>query len=181
MDNTIKIRNISQLMQYSCLALAFLIIGFQLYFFVIIRINPDLIMPVIVDKRNAIAIAEAGPETYALAGLLYMLPSLLRSYGIWHLSRMFKLFKEGTYFSDQSISHLLWFSLIGFVTQLLASQLQSLAGAIARIGSESNFLNISITIDQQGIVQLLAWGTFLAIAWILREGIRIVNENAEFV
>ena len=181
MDNTRKIRNISKVMQYSCVASAVLLVGFQLYFLTMIRINPDLILPVMTDNRTSMAISEAGSVQFLFAGLIFILPSLLISYAVWHLSRMFNLFRKGSYFSDEGASHLLVFSFVGLVTQLIASQLASLAGTVARVGTESNSLDINITISQQGLVQLLAWGTFFAVAWIMREGIRMAKENAEFI
>lgn len=181
MNNATKIRTISHVMELGCIAVAVLILGFQLYFLTVLRINPDLVLPVIQDKGSALAMSDAANAAFVFAALLNMLPSLMLCFGLWHLGRMFKLFKEGSYFSDQSVSHLLLFALSGLINQLLASHLVSLAGTVARIGSDSNFINISVTVDQRGLVQLLAWGTFVAVAWIMREGMRIAKENAEFV
>lgn len=181
MKNRSRIQTVSKFMQFACMAVALFVFAFQLYFMVMIRLNPDLVMPVVEARRTVMEIAGAGLLPYLLAVLLYTLPSLLMSYAIWHLSRMFRNFSRGEYFTEQSVSHLLLFSLLGFVTQLTASLLESLAGTASRIGAADNFISISISIDRESLVQLLAWGTFFVVAWILREGIQLAKENAEFI
>ena len=181
MQNTRKIHALSKLLQHGCLGIAVLLVGFQLYFTLMIRLNPALVMPVVTERAIANTIASAEPLGYWLASLVYLLPTLALAYGIWHLSRMFNGFANGNYFTEQSVAHLLIFSLVGFVTQLLGPVVQALAGLLGRLGKPENFLELNITIDQEGIIQLIAWATFFVVAWIMREGTRLAKENAEFI
>lgn len=181
MENRSRIHLISKIMQFACLAIAVLIVAFQLYFIVMIRFAPDFVMPVVVERRIAEEIIAAGFLSYLVAALLFTLPSFVMSYAIWLLAKMFRSFREGEYFSEKGASYLLLFSFLGLATQILTPVVEAVAGAVARMGTGENFIAFSFTIDRDSLVQLLAWGTFFAVAWILREGVQLARENAEFV
>jgi hypothetical protein len=181
MDNIKRIRKVSQVMQYTCYAAVVLILGFQLGFTVLIWLNPELATQFLAARDTVAAIYEGRWYTSFPAWLLYLVPSAILAYGTWRLACMFRLFKQGAYFSEDSASHLLMFSLAGFVAQFFGPVFGALAGTVAQLGNEHGEISFSIHIDGLEIIQLIAWATFMTVAWILREGFRLAKENAEFI
>ncbi len=132
-------------------------------------------------NHPAIRISETNMFFAIPAWIILLIPSMLIAYGVWRLGYMFRSFRLGNYFSDESVNHLLVFSLCGFVGQFFAPLFDALAGLVASLStSEANF-DLYLNIDGLEGAQLLAWATFVTVAWILREGIRLAKENEEFV
>lgn len=181
MENSTKIRKVSRVLQYASLIAVLFTIGLQLLLFFILWRNPEAFAPVISAQGTTTALDPSKPWTSIPAWLINLMPSLMLSYGIWRLSCMFRLFSLGAYFSDESANHLLVFSLLGFMAQFLGPVFSGLAGLVAQIGNEHGEVSVQLNLDSFEIVQLIAWATFMTVAWILREGTRLAKENAEFI
>ena len=138
-------------------------------------------MPVMAAKNTVTAIYEGRWFTSVPAWFIFLIPSALLAYGTWRLACMFRLFRQGDYFSEASAAHLLVFSLSGFLAQFTAPLFGALAGLVAQIGNEHGSIEFSINIDGFEVIQLLAWATFMIVAWTLREGFHLAKENAEFI
>ena len=181
MDNSRKIRLVSRTLEYACYVVAALVVLLQISFSVLMWLAPELAEPLLVAKGVVNAIAEANPTRAVPAWIIYLLPSVAMAYGIYRLGRMFGLFKAGAYFSEPAAAHLIIFSLLGLLVQFVSPVFSGLAGWVAQLGNEHGTVEFNITIDGTELIQLLAWATFLTVAWIIREGMRLQTENAEFI
>lgn len=181
MDNSTKIRKVSKAMQYISFGTVLLMIAMQLTFSLLMRLQPEQVLKVVDSKDIVTFIYQASPLYAIPAWLIYLLPSLLLGYGIWRLGLMFRLFSRGAYFSDECVNHLLVFSLMGFVAQFFNPLFRAAAGLVAQLGNEHGQINLSVGVNGFSAAQLIAWVTFMIVAWILREGIRLARENAEFI
>jgi|TARA_B100000315_G_scaffold33967_1_gene28693 hypothetical protein len=180
-DNLRKIKRVSSILQYA----SYLVVGWIIVLVLALSIFlwriPEEVVPLLRANHPAIRISETNMFFAIPAWIIFLIPSTLMAYGVWRLGCMFRSFRLGNYFSDVSVNHLLVFSLCGFVGQFFAPLLDALAGLVASLStSEANF-DLYLSIDGLEGVQLLAWATFVTVAWILREGIRLAKENEEFV
>jgi len=180
-DNSRKIKQVSSILQYASYLVVGWIIVLALALSIFLWRIPEEIIPLLRVNHAAIRISETNMLFAIPAWIIYLIPSMLIAYGVWRLGCMFRSFKLGNYFSEESVNHLLVFSLCGFVGQFFAPLFDALAGFVASLStSEANF-DVYLNIDGLEGAQLLAWATFVTVAWILREGIRLAKENEEFV
>ena len=178
-----KIQRVSMVLQYLCYAFillaAFVVLGswFNLLF------SPEVIQEYISDDAvpTLIRISEASPTRAIPATLIFFTPVALAMYAYWRLSQLFGVYKQGIYFSDANANHLFAFALIEFVGQLIGFPLLGIADFVVTIGTTDVPYGMPFSINGDEIPNLITSGAFLTISWIMREGIRIANENAEFV
>lgn len=69
MGDSGKIRKVSAFMQFCCLGVAALFVVFQLFFLIVINVEPAMIMPVLTEREAVVAIAEAGTLNAVLASV----------------------------------------------------------------------------------------------------------------
>lgn len=181
MDNSSKIQKVSSILQYLSYVTAGLIIILALLFSVFLGDIPANLVPLLNANPAALRIREAALLVALPAWLIYLSPSFLLAYGVWRLGCMFSLLKVGTYFSDEAVSHLLVFTLCGFVGQFFAPIFGAIAGFVVSPRTATPNFDIYLNIDGLEVVQLMTWATFMTVAWILREGIRLTKENEEFI
>ncbi len=115
------------------------------------------------------------------ASSFHMMTVLVLVYGVWHIRKLFLLFHQAVFFSNESAHHLQ-----AFGQALLISALLKPVGSV--------FYSYLISKDDPPgeKVMLIEFGaseislifiacTFMVITWILREGHRLSTENATFV
>jgi hypothetical protein len=183
MDNSVKIHKVSLTLQYICylfLALAGFLIVMTIYN---VNFNPEVLNEYISDEAmRFIGYIEQAPAIRAIpASILLFFPLPLVMYAYWRLSLLLGLFKRGTYFTEANAQHLFMFALLWFLFQILPMPMIFIADLLLTVGTGIQDRGISVMINGDEIPHFLASGSFLVIAWILREAVKIARENAEFV
>jgi hypothetical protein len=181
MNNSSKIIKVSSALQYTSYVVVGLIFVLALAFSVFLWLIPEEVIPLMAANQSVTRISEASLIAAIPAWLIYLTPSMLICYGVWRLSCMFREFKLGNYFSEAGVNHLLVFTLCGFVGQFLAPLFGALAGLVASASTADANFDVYLSIDGLEVVQMMTWATFMTVAWILREGIRLSRENQEFI
>ena len=183
MSNSNKIQRVSIVLQYLCYAFIALATFFVLGSLFNLLVSPEVLQEYIADAAipTLIRISEASASRAIPATLIFFTPVALIMYAYWRLSQLFGVYKQGIYFSDANADHLFAFALISFIGQLLGFPIIGIADYVVTIGVADIPYGMPFFIDGDEIPNLILSGAFLTISWIMREGIRIANENAEFV
>jgi hypothetical protein len=113
--------------------------------------------------------------------MLMIVPATLYIYGYWHLSQVFRSYSKQVFFSEGNARHLFHFALAGFLGFITTTPLQGLAEATLTLGTPQLAQGMPLVINGDEVFDLLTWGAFLTVSWVMREGTRIAQENAEFV
>lgn len=114
------------------------------------------------------------------ATMVNFLPFSAAVYAYWRLSRLFVNFRKGNYFTENNAQHLFIFALLNFFGMSLAFFVFYVGDFIVTLGTDLD-PQAFITIDGDEFPNFLAMGSFVVIAWILKEAVKVARENAEFV
>jgi len=116
-----------------------------------------------------------------LAWSFCMLISLVFIYGLWQLRSLFKLFKQGVFFSSQAAQHLYYFSITIFIIALLKPIVSGVLSVLLTMTNPVGKRLLVIEFTRNEFALIFIAGALLAITWILQEGRKLVEENAEFI
>lgn len=116
-----------------------------------------------------------------LAAAISALFMLLPLWGLWHLRRLFKLFRSGVFFTEKSVRHMHIFALTIFISALLKPISSALLSVVLTLENPPGQKALAISFGSNEISQIFMAGVLIAVTWILREGQRIASENAEFI
>ena len=117
---------------------------------------------------------------WGLAIFLSCIPVLLTILAIHHVYRLMKLFLQSEYFSINTSQRLHQFSfwlLISAIAKVISDALMSM---ILTMNNPSGGL-LSVSLDSQTMGTLFIVSVFFVITRIMKEGIKLAKENAEFV
>jgi hypothetical protein len=128
--------------------------------------------------RDHIAAAPLGQAV--VASIIGYLPFLAILYAYWRLSRLFVAFRNSEYFNEANARHLFVFAFLNFFGWSLSPLVYLLSDVIATYGTGIG-VGLWLHIDGQEIPTIIFTGSFVLIAWILKEARKIAQENAEFV
>lgn len=183
MKNAERIRKISSSLQYATYGVMAFWALFVVFTWANFWYRPGALPDYLSDPflGTALRISEASPIRAIPAGFLFCLPSLITIYGLWHLSLLFRLFKQGLYFSEQNSAHLFLFSLCAVIEHLLSTPIIGLADYVVTIGVPEKAYGMPFVINGDELTPLLLALAFLTIAWIFKEATKIANENKSFV
>lgn len=119
--------------------------------------------------------------TLVLGFVVSMIPALVLIYGLIQLRRLFGLYGQGLIFSQRHAIYLRRFALASILSVAVQVVASSLVSVLLTINNPpgSRYLTISITSDQLGTVFL--GSVLLVIAWIMVEGSKIAEDNAQIV
>lgn len=183
MDISWKIKKVSAFLQYAC----YLVIAIWLLVIPITVFNiwfrPDALSDYLSDQLlpTLYRMREADLLRSIPAVVIYFAPSALGLYGVWRFSRLFGLYRMGIYFSDTNSNHLFVGALAGLLVHLLQTVFMGIADYVLTIGSPLTAYGMPININGDEISNFITASAFLVIAWVMREAVKIANENAEFV
>lgn len=183
MSNAAMIRRISVPLQYACYGVILVWLVGTLYFSTMVWVAPDQIAYLFGDHAPLVVrIGQATALTAIPAWLMFMItPAALYIYGYWHLSQVFRSYGKQVYFSNTNASHLFRFALAGFAAFIATTPLQGLAEATLTLGTTDRAQGMPLVVNGDEVFELIAWGAFLTVSWVMREGTRIAHENAEFI
>ena len=178
MENLDKLKRVSTVLQWACnlyLVLApVLVVGLWLNF--------ERFGPQVEALRNLPIQPEyVGPLNLWLAFLLSAIPVGLVMVGVWRLRQLFGLYRTGVLFSAQSAGYLHAFATLLFISGLVSPFTRALTSVVLTMGNPPGQRTLAFTLGSTDFSKLFIAGVLLAIAWILREGYRLAQENEAFV
>lgn len=136
-------------------------------------VDPDLLT----DRFRADGAPGLSNQQIAVCMALTLLPSGLLAVGLWHLSRLFRLFALGAHFTTALARHLR-----GFAGYLLASALVS-PFTSAAIGVVVSWFNppgqriLAFEISSQGVLAILLAALLFALARVMIEAQEIAEDQ----
>ena len=177
-----RIRRISLPLEYGCYAVILIWFVGAIYFSTMVWVAPEQISYLFGDLGPlVIRIGQASFLKAIPAWLMLLAPAVLYIYGYWHLSQVFRSYKKQVLFSDNNAGHLFHFALAGFLGLVATTPLQGLADATLTLGTSQRAQGMPLVINGDEVFKLIGWGAFLTVSWVMREGTRIAEENAEIL
>ena len=181
-ETVARIRRLSLPLEYGCYAVIFIWLVGVLYFSTMVWLAPEQISYLFGDLGPLVVrIGQANLLKAVPAWLLMVTPAVLYIYGYWHLSRVFRSYREQVFFSNENARHLFHFALAGFLGFIATTPLLGLADATLTLGTSQRAQGMPLVINGDEVFDLIAWGAFLTVSWVMREGTRIAQENAEIL
>jgi len=120
------------------------------------------------------------PLSMALRGIglaASILPCSALLYGLFHLRRLFVMYREGVIFSDDQVKifkKIAW-ALVGW--GLLSVVYESAKSILFSYGNPPGQGVVTASFDSGTVTSLIVAGTLLVIAYVMEEGRRLVEEN----
>lgn len=178
MSNLNRIRRAGRVMSGLCSAIIFLLpVGIALIWANLGALGPAFIAQVSRDVR--IETLDVGSLLIGFA--ISMIPVSMLVYGLVQLRRLFSLYGKGVIFSNLHAVYLRGFAL----ASILSVFLQILSGSLLSVlltfqnPPGARHVTVSITSDHLGTVFL--GSVLLVIAWIMVEGSKMAEDNAQIV
>lgn len=183
MDNTAKIRIVSSTLIYGCYAMMLACAGFIYGTLFNVYTGRDALGDYLNDIHipTLLRMGEADLILSIPSAVIYFLPTALVIYALWRLSNLFKLFREGQYFSSEGANHLYIFALLFCLIHVLGTPLAGVADYVLTLGTDLQPYGMPLRINGDEVLLLMFYATFLMVSWILREAIKIAEENKGFV
>ena len=122
--------------------------------------------------------AAAEPWRLRAAVLVGAVPSLVLIWGLVRLSTLFRRVAEGEVFSEPGARALRDFAAAVLGHAALAPPAHSAVVLVLTLANPPGQRQLSIALGSDDVAGVVIGLVFLAVAWILREGRRIADENA---
>jgi hypothetical protein len=182
-DTVTRIRRLSLPLEYACYSVIAIWFVGALYISTMVWVAPEQISYLFGDLGPLVVrIGQANLLKAIPAWLMLMVtPAALNIYGYWHLSQVFRSYKKQIFFSNDNARHLFHFALAGFLGFIATTPLLGLADAILTLATSQRAQGMPLVINGDEVSGLIAWGAFLTVSWVMREGTRIAQENAEIL
>jgi len=182
-DTVARIRRLSLPLEYACYAVILIWLVGAIYFSVMVWVAPEQISHLFGDLGPLVVrISQASLLKAVPAWLMFMVaPAALYIYGYWHLSQVFRSYKKEVFFSNSNARHLFHFALAGFLGFIATTPLLGFADATLTLGTSQRAQGMPLVINGDEVFDLIAWGAFLTVSWVMREATRIAQENAEIL
>lgn len=179
MQNISKIQTLSQVMSYFCTLLIVALPCWTIWFW----LNIDQFVAALSSARPNVLIDMQYIQTYQLALVMFISLSAvgLMMFGLWHLQRLFALFRTGTFFTSRAVSHLHVFTMVLFISAFMKPVVTALISLILTIGNPPGQKSLVLEFGSSDVSSIFIAGTLMVITWIMKEGQRLATENAEFV
>jgi len=179
MNSQKKLQILSSVMASCCVLLMIAIPASVIWFWIYLGENAASLS---IARYNVLLDMQyIGLSQQIFACIVSMLPALMMVYGIWNLRQLFLLFKQGVFFSVEATRHLYKFGLMLLVTALLKPVVSVALSAILTSGNPAGKKSIVVEFGSNEIGLIFIATTFFIITWILQEGRKLANENAEFI
>ncbi len=178
MNNLKKIQRVSAFMQGFCLllmvSLPVMLVGFWM--------NLDQLVPALAQQTGLPIRAQSlQPTTLGLGFACMAVPMAVLLYGIWRLYCLFGLYRQAQFFTRANAHHLLVFATTLFINVLLAPVVSGLLSVILTWHNPPGQKALSIGLGSQHLAALFVASAFMVIAWIMLEGKKLADENAEII
>ncbi|MBI5112354.1 MAG: DUF2975 domain-containing protein [Rhodovulum sp.] len=121
------------------------------------------------------------PGGQIAVALIYAVPVGLMVWGLWHVRALFRDFAAGRIFTIEAARHLRLFGLSVLLQGPLGPLTATLLGLALSLGNPPGQRLLVLTLSINDYVALVVGGVMLAIAAVLREAVRLADENASFI
>ena len=175
--NLRRIRRVSRTMMYLCSA-SFVLIPVALALawanFELLRNVPPL---------GGLYIAESGPGALSLLSgfLVSLIASGILLFGLWRLRRLFQLYSDGRIFTAENARCLTSFAWALVVFALTKPLFGALLSVLVTWHNPPGQRALAISFGSNEIGVAFVGVLLLVIAWIMREGCLLAEENAQIV
>ena len=102
-------------------------------------------------------------------------------YGLYKLRCFFVLCSTGNIFTPESGNYLHSFSLSAILYAVLAIPVHTLLSVILTINNPPGERAVSISLSSTELSLVFLGGVFFVISWVIKESVRIAEDNAHFV
>lgn len=125
-----------------------------------------------------------GPDNWLerFAGLgISLLPAAIGLYALVNLRRLFSFYEKGFYFTAETVAcmrHMAWAAIAASPAAILAGAALSVA---LSLDNPPGARQLAISISSGQITTLLAGFVLLVMSWVMRDAVRLQEENAAFV
>lgn len=117
-----------------------------------------------------------------LASALYSIAAtLVISYALSQLKRLFNNFKQGSFFTDESVSSMHRFCKALFASAVLKVLTVPILSVLLTLNNGPNQKALIVNLGSDDFWLMFIATTFLAITWSFKEGLKLADENASFV
>lgn len=171
-----KLRTLSHLMAISCVLLMVGISLSSLWFWSDFKSNA-----LTLDVARVLQLETIQTWQISLAATFSVITSLVLIYGLEHLRRLFIHFKHGHVFTESSVRSMHHFCGVLFISAILKVISTAFLSVVLTWNNGPNQKSLMIQFGSNEFWLLFIAITFLAIAWSFKEGLRLSQENAEFV
>lgn len=178
MSNLNRIRRAGRVMSGLCFAIIFALpLGLAFIWANLGALGPEFIAQV----SGGVQIETLGVGTLFLGFAISMIPVSMLIYGLVQLRRLFGLYGAGQIFSRLHAVYLRRFALASILSVFLKILSGSLLSVLLSFNNPpgARHLTVSITSDHLGTVFL--GSVLLVIAWIMVEGSKMAEDNAQIV
>lgn len=178
MSAQLRIRSISRKMEFFTTALLLLIPSALALLWVYADVS---ILKIAILLPDDISIAALTPLTRVLGFLVSMIAASVVLYGLAQLRHLFRHYQRGHIFTEYALIRLRKFAW----SLLLVGLLRPLTGAalsvLLSINNPPGQRTLALTVGSNDIALLFISGVFIVIAWIMAEGVRLADENAQII
>ena len=178
MSEIIRIQRISRIMRalstFMAIFIPILILAVWLNFERVAPSWPEVSqLPLRFENLNGLILSIAFSVNMAHAGILL--------YGVVRLRRLFGLYSEGKIFTGENIRCLRSFAWAVLIYAVLTPVMGTLLSVILTFNNPVGERALAISISSNDIQLMFIGAVFLVIAWIMVEGRKLAEENAQIV
>ena len=178
MSNLNRIRRAARVMSGICLFFMYALpLGLAL-----IWINFEAIGPQMMGQLPAqIRFETLGFGTLLAGFAISMIPASVLIYGLVQLRRLFRNYSRGVIFSREQAARLRRFALASMLSVGLQIVSNSLLSVLLTFNNPPGMRQLAVSVSSDQLGTIFLGGVFLIIAWIMGEGSRLAEDNAQIV
>lgn len=178
MKNIKRIQRLSYFMQQLCLAVMVAAPSALIAFW----LNFERFAGTLAQQQSIpLQLEHIGPLNLILGFLVTLIPLSIVLYGLYHLRALFALYYQTMFFTKANVRHLRTFSISLFTYALLNPVITTLASVVLTMSNPPGQRSLIISVgSNQAAVAFIA-AIFMIIAFIMVEGQKLADENAEII
>lgn len=178
MNSISRIKTLSSLLSATCLLLIVLLPLSAAYFWINFEQSSQLLGP---RFDRVLQIDTIEPWQIVSAAVFSLMTTLVLVIGLWNLRQLFKNFKRGDFFTEQSTGALFTLSKVLFLSAILKCLSSAVLSVLLTWNNGAGEKSLIVSFGSNELWLLFIAATFLAITWSFKEGQKLAQENAEFV
>ncbi|GJD97602.1 DUF2975 domain-containing protein [Methylobacterium iners] len=121
------------------------------------------------------------PRVFALMLLLSLIPLALFVYGMANVARLFHAFARGRVFALENAEAVARIGWTFVVSGLAASPLRTLLGLVLALDNLPGHRSLTVAFSLETLANVVTGVGLVAIAVVIREAVRLHDENRQFV
>ncbi|RAI44891.1 DUF2975 domain-containing protein [Rhodoplanes roseus] len=122
-----------------------------------------------------------GPSDQIVLAMIYAVPLGIMIWGLWQVRALFRDFAAGHVFTGDAAQRLRLFGLSVLLQGPLGPLTATVLALVLSLGNPPGQRYLVLTFSINDYVALIVGGVLIAIAAVMREAVRLADENAAFV